>query len=428
MNSGIEIRGLGKRYRLGARAERFDTLRDRLAHAMISPWTRLRSVLSGHSTYVSNEHLWALRGVELDVRPGEVVGVIGRNGAGKTTLLRILSRITDPTEGRAVIRGRVASLLEVGTGFHPELSGRENVYLNGAILGMSRAEINRSFDEIVAFADVERFLDTQVKHYSSGMYLRLAFAVAAHLEPEILLVDEVLAVGDASFQRKCLGKMGDVASSGRTVLFVSHNMEAVQRLCKRAVWIEQGHVARDGPTDEVVSEYLRQWSRSRRSTYRVGEPEAGGKAYLESAELLDASGRPSTHLRLGEPFVLRACWHHREPLSGASYFLRVFDSRDRLLFSTNTHATDLEADASGSQLIDCEVATNVLVPGDYSVTFGCYRRPRTTIHQVDGALSFEVIPVPFDEATHLHAGAGALVAVPTRWTRRASRLVDPIAR
>jgi len=428
MNSGIEIRGLGKRYRLGARAERFDTLRDRLAHAMVSPWNRLRSVLSGHSTYVSDEQLWALRGIDLDVQPGEVVGVIGRNGAGKTTLLRILARITEPTEGRAVIRGRVASLLEVGTGFHPELSGRENVYLNGAILGMSRAEIDRSFDEIVAFAEVERFLDTQVKHYSSGMYLRLAFAVAAHLEPEILLVDEVLAVGDASFQRKCLGKIGDVASSGRTVLFVSHNMEAVQRLCQRAVWIEQGRIARDGPTDEVVSEYLRQWSGNRRSTYRAEEADAGGRAHLEFAELLDSSGRPSTHLRLSEPFVFRTRWYHREPVSGASYFLRVFDSRDRLLFSTNSHATDLDADESGFQEIDCEVVANVLVPGDYSVTVGCYLRPKTMIQQVDGALLFEVIPVPFDEATHVHAGAGALVAVPTRWTRRASRLVEPIAR
>jgi lipopolysaccharide transport system ATP-binding protein len=201
--------------------------------------------------------LWALRDVSFDVKPGEVVGIIGRNGAGKSTLLKILSRITEPTEGRAIVRGRMASLLEVGTGFHPELSGRENIYLNGAILGMGRREIDRKFDDIVAFSEIERFLETPVKRYSSGMYVRLAFAVAAHLEPEILIVDEVLAVGDAAFQKKCLNKMQDVGQHGRTVLFVSHNMPAVTRLCPRAVLINEGSVLEDGPSAEVVSHYLR---------------------------------------------------------------------------------------------------------------------------------------------------------------------------
>jgi len=202
------------------------------------------------------EEFWAIRGINFEIRRGEVVGIIGRNGAGKSTLLKILSRITEPTEGRVEIRGRVASLLEVGTGFHPDLTGRENVFLNGAVLGMSRAEIRRKFDEIVAFADVERFIDTPVKRYSSGMYVRLAFAVAAHLEPEILIVDEVLAVGDAEFQRKCLGKMHDVAGLGRTVLFVSHNMAAVEQLCSYAVLLVSGRIESSGQVRSVISEYL----------------------------------------------------------------------------------------------------------------------------------------------------------------------------
>jgi lipopolysaccharide transport system ATP-binding protein len=230
------------------------------------------------------------------------VGLVGRNGAGKTTLLKLLSRITEPSAGRAEVRGRIASLLEVGTGFHPELTGRENIFLNGAILGMQRAETRRRFDEIVAFAEVERFIDTQVKHYSSGMYLRLAFAVAAHLEPEILLVDEVLAVGDAAFQKRCLGKMSEVTRSGRTVLFVSHNLEAVQRLCERGLWFHQGALVEDGPIDDVVRHYLEQWSgaagralyRAERSVFEAGED----RAVLEEAMLVDQRREPVRHLRL----------------------------------------------------------------------------------------------------------------------------------
>jgi len=426
-DGAIEIRGLGKRYRLGARAEPVRDLRDRLSRAVRSPVARLKAVFAGHSTIVSDEHIWALRDVSLDVAPGEVVGLVGRNGAGKTTLLKILSRITDPTTGRAVIHGRVASLLEVGTGFHPELTGRENVYLNGAILGMGREEIKRKFDEIVAFAEVERFLDTQVKHYSSGMYLRLAFAVAAHLEPEILLVDEVLAVGDASFQRRCLGKMNDVATSGRTVLFVSHNMEAVQRLCRRTVWLDEGRVERDGPTDEVVSAYLRQWSGQRRSAY-VGEAAAEGRrAVLELAELLDASGERSSHLNLGEPFMLRMRWRHRERITGASYFVRVFDGRDRMIFSSNTHATDVVVADAGVHQMECRIEASVLMPGDYTVTFGCFVRPRTEVERVDSAIAFEVLPLAFDETVQLHAGP-ALVAVPTQWRRTVGELVAPLAK
>lgn len=249
----VSVRGLGKQYHLGATRERYSTLRDSINKFTSAP---LRRLLRRAKAAVANPPFWALKDITFDVKRGEVVGIIGRNGAGKSTLLKILSRITEPTEGEADIHGRVGSLLEVGTGFHPELTGRENVYLNGAILGMRRSEIARKFDEIVSFAEVEKFIDTPVKHYSSGMYMRLAFAVAAHLEPEVLIVDEVLAVGDAQFQKKCLGKMGDVARGGRTVLFVSHNMAAVQSLCSTAVWLKAGCIERQGLTSDLVPQYL----------------------------------------------------------------------------------------------------------------------------------------------------------------------------
>jgi lipopolysaccharide transport system ATP-binding protein len=257
-DTAILTDNLGKQYHIGKRREKYRTLRDTLADTFVAPFRRAGRILRGQATGAAelDETIWALKGVSLAIKRGEVVGIIGRNGAGKSTLLKILSRITEPTEGFAEIRGRVGSLLEVGTGFHQELTGRENLYLNGAILGMKRAEIDLKFDEIVAFAEVEKFIDTPVKNYSSGMYLRLAFAVAAHLEPEILLVDEVLAVGDASFQKRCLSKMQDVGQEGRTVLFVSHNMPAITRLCERAILLDDGKVLQDGPAARVVSAYL----------------------------------------------------------------------------------------------------------------------------------------------------------------------------
>jgi lipopolysaccharide transport system ATP-binding protein len=248
----IRVQNLGKQYRIGQLRPRFRTLRDVLSRRAVTP--------GGARSSHRPERIWALRDVSFEVRPGEVVGIIGANGAGKTTLLRILSRVTEPTTGLAEVHGHVGCLLEVGTGFHPELSGRENIYLNGAILGMRRRDIEARFDEIVEFAEVARFIDTPIKFYSSGMYLRLAFAVAAHLEPEILIVDEVLAVGDAAFQQKCLGKMSRVAGGGRTVLFVSHNMDAIQRLCTRCLLIERGELSMEGATPDVIGAYM---SRSR---------------------------------------------------------------------------------------------------------------------------------------------------------------------
>lgn len=244
----IQVENLGKRYQLGAQQKRYPTLREALTE-------RAKHLLASRPSEAETT-LWALRQVSFNIRPGEVVGIIGRNGAGKSTLLKLLAHITHPSEGRIILNGRVGSLLEVGTGFHPELTGRDNIYLNGAILGMSRAEIRRKFDEIVAFAEIEKFLDTPVKRYSSGMYVRLAFAVAAHLEPEILVVDEVLSVGDAAFQLKCMGKMKDVSEQGRTVLFVSHNLQAVTSLCERGIILSAGQLVFDGAASEAVAQYL----------------------------------------------------------------------------------------------------------------------------------------------------------------------------
>src|SRR2546427_1519382 len=256
----IRAEDLGKKYLIGHEAHdgRYVTLREALMRNVRSMWQKTTDLARGNAIVQGDsvEEIWALRDINCEIRQGEVVGIIGRNGSGKSTLLKILSRITEPTEGRVSIRGRVASLLEVGTGFHPELTGRENIFLNGAILGMSRAEIRRKFDEIVAFAEIEKFLDTPVKRYSSGMYVRLAFAVAAHLEPEILLVDEVLAVGAGQFQKKCLGKMSIVASEGRTVLLVSHNLEAVRRICIRGVFLSSGRIQSSDRIDQCIEQYI----------------------------------------------------------------------------------------------------------------------------------------------------------------------------
>lgn len=282
---------LSKRYRVSRATRKSSDFREAFDNFLRAPWQRLRSMRIEPSS--EEETFWALKDVDFDVAPGEVLGVIGHNGAGKSTLLKILSRITAPTTGRIELRGRVASLLEVGTGFHPDLTGRDNIYLNGTFLGMRKTEIDRKFEEILAFAGLDRFIDTPVKRYSSGMYVRLAFAVAAHLESEILLVDEVLAVGDADFQRKCLGKLDDIRNRGRTVLFVSHNLAAVQRLCKRAILLRHGRIVDQGPVGHVVKEYLRTGAEDADvSKFRTGTRRGSGWARVIDVRLVDESGRP----------------------------------------------------------------------------------------------------------------------------------------
>jgi len=297
----IKVENLGKLYRIG-QIVGYGTLRESLMNIAYAPFRRLRQ---HQSTSHESNYIWALKDVSFEVKRGEAVGIIGRNGSGKTTILKILSRITAPTEGYAEVHGRVGSLLEVGTGFHPELTGRENIYLNGAILGMKRDEVKLRFDEIVAFSEIEKFLDTPVKRYSSGMYIRLAFAVAAHLEPEILIVDEVLSVGDAAFQKKCLGKMKDVTHEGRTVLFVSHSMPTIENLCKRAVWIDQGHIVRDGLTLEVVANYIDETTkitelRKVGEYQNLGHRRGSGEVQFTEFRLMNKDGVQTQIFTMGE--------------------------------------------------------------------------------------------------------------------------------
>jgi ABC-type polysaccharide/polyol phosphate transport system ATPase subunit len=330
----IQAEGLGKRYRRALGSRRNDTLRDALANFARSPLAALRR--PQHETF------WALQDVSLEVREGEVLGLIGRNGAGKTTLLKILSRITRPTTGWAEIHGRVRSLLEVGTGFHGELSGRENAYLSGSILGMSKNEIDRKFDEIVAFAEIDKFIDTPVKHYSSGMYVRLAFAVAAHLEPEILLVDEVLAVGDINFQKKCLGKMGDVARAGRTVVLVSHQLNQIRRLCHRVIWIDAASVRQDGPTHEVVSGYESAMARGDCNGHQQERAPATKGRFLKWKIAAPPGEEPHTLNNLG-PVTVKFVLALSQPVRRGCHGIALFNHDRQLIWASAKDGLDLPA-------------------------------------------------------------------------------------
>lgn len=351
MTIAIRVEHLGKRYKIGAAQTRFryGMLRDVLVDTVSAPVRLAKSVFRSREAQServpANNYIWALDDVSFDLEEGKVLGIVGRNGAGKSTLLKILSRVTEPTRGTVMVRGRVGSLLEVGTGFHPELTGRENIYMNGAILGMKRAEIERKFDEIVAFSEVEQFIDTPVKRYSSGMYLRLAFAVAAHLEPEILVVDEVLAVGDAEFQKKCLGKMGDVAQQGRTVLFVSHNMSAILRLTSEAIVLHKGKLIMRGPTQEAVDFYLSSGqAQAGERIWEADEIPASAAPFSPIAlRLKDRRGQVVDTVRSVEPVTLE--WEYRlsAPLTGlrvgfylstmrGEYVMTSFDTDDGGMF------------------------------------------------------------------------------------------------
>lgn len=349
----IHVRGLGKRYRVGER-ERYSALRDVIARAFTAPFKRAarRPV----------DYLWALRDIDLDVEQGEVVGLIGRNGAGKTTMLKLLSRITRPTAGFAEIRGRVGSLLEVGTGFHPELTGRENVYLSGAILGMKKREIDLKFDAIVAFAEVERFLDTPLKHYSSGMQMRLAFAVAAHLEPEILLVDEVLAVGDLEFQKKCLGKMQEVSRSGRTIVFVSHQMNQVRRLCERVLWFDAGQIKNSGPTGMILGEYEAELSSGK---WKKDARENGNRSkarFLRWEIHDDGSETPNLLTTLGTAAV-HFTIEVLAPIRYGHHGIALFNANRELMWAWATDQVEL---ATGIYEFRYTFPTLPLRPGPYS--------------------------------------------------------------
>ncbi len=399
----ISVENLGKLYHIGATQKRHDTLRD-----VIVDWGlgirdrmgRLARPTSNIQPPTSNS-IWALQDVSFEVKRGEVVGIIGRNGAGKSTLLKILSRITEPTKGRAIIDGRVGSLLEVGTGFHPELTGRENIYLNGAILGMRKAEIERKFDEIVAFAEIEKFLDTPVKHYSSGMYVRLAFAVAAHLDPEILVVDEVLAVGDAAFQKKCLRRMEDISHGyGRTILFVSHNMAAIASTCSRAVFLQCGSVIGDGAVHAIIGQYQESWGGRQDSfvdlsnwVHRRGR---GEFARFQSASLFDLQDAPCDVIQMGQGLKIRL----RIRFSRAVITPEIGVAITNLLGQRITHIVSaweglLQPVDVGEYLYEITIPRLMLVPGLYALILWVKRQgnrggwPHDDV--IEGALNFQIV-------------------------------------
>jgi lipopolysaccharide transport system ATP-binding protein len=387
----IRVENLSKRYRIGKVQP--PTGRRSLLQKAVAPFRYLASTLSSPS---EDEILWALKDISFEVKHGEVLGVIGRNGAGKSTLLKILSRITEPTSGRALINGRVGSLLEVGTGFHPELTGRENIYLNGAILGMQHKEIDRKFDEIVAFSEIEKFLDTPVKRYSSGMYVRLAFAVAAHLEPEILLVDEVLAVGDLGFQKKCLGKMDQVSKSGRAVLFVSHNMQVISGICGAAAWFDQGAIREIGPCEKIINDYVSSNFDNNRETIidlnSVKNRQGNGKARFIEAFLIGENGTQTTAFQVGEKFQIKFMCLIADLDPNQFYQIRIISSQGIPIY----HWVDFDNELSpptrnGIDIVKVSLEKLLLYPGKYLVSLLVSDRYGTAYDYLENIIDFDVI-------------------------------------
>ncbi|AMV16761.1 ABC transporter ATP-binding protein [Planctomyces sp. SH-PL14] len=394
--AAITVEHLSKAYRIGRKEETHNTLTGAMLSFARAPLRNFRQLRTLDAASAPEEEVvWSLRDVSFEIQPGEVVGIIGRNGAGKSTLLKILSRITAPTSGRAVIRGRVSSLLEVGTGFHPELSGRENVYMNGTILGMRKREIDRKFDEIIDFSGVEKFIDTPVKRYSSGMKVRLAFAVAAHLEPEILIIDEVLAVGDFEFQKKCLGKMNDVATSGRTVLFVSHNMAAVESLCSTGLLMEQGRLTYRGRTPEALQRYQRAAQSSQAShndlTGHPGRP-SHVTSIMRHVTLRGDDGEPTTTFRMGGELSVDVAFENDSRFSPVLGIVVKTEIGSPLFGIDNRVVSgfDLGETAGGGRIV-CTLAGLPLMPGNYSLDLYLGDRHRG-LDQIYDAIAFSVVP------------------------------------
>lgn len=410
----LRVQNLGKEYQIGLRQRSYKTFRDAIINVAKVPWQRLRH-LSGRGDQRS--FFWALRDVNFEVAEGEVVGIIGHNGAGKSTLLKILSQITEPTTGRVEIQGRVGSLLEVGTGFHPELTGRENIFVNGAILGMSHREVKRKFDEIVEFSGVGEFLETPVKRYSSGMQVRLAFAVAAHLEPEILIVDEVLAVGDAEFQNKCLGKMDEVASGGRTILFVSHNMAAVESLCNRACLLDRGRLVATGGVDEIIARYLESGSDLSGDIDLVGHMGRlpHHQPILQRLRILNASGQPAPSVRIGGDLRfeidLKSATRHAARLLA----IRVINSRGLKLMTCRTNHSGLASFVvHGSHTASCTIRNMRLIPGRYQlqlILLGEHQK----LDEITAGLEFEVLPLTNEPLDVVPASTSGVIVAEEAW-------------
>ena len=389
----IRVDKLSKLYRIG-KLKSHQNGRNSISRIFVSPFNYLFSTLREPSP---DEILWALKEVSFDVKHGEAIGIIGHNGAGKSTLLKILSRITEPTSGIAFINGRVGSLLEVGTGFHPELTGRENIYLNGAILGMKKAEIDRKFDEIVAFAEIEKFIDTPVKRYSSGMYVRLAFAVAAHLEPEIMMVDEVLAVGDAAFQKKCLGKMGDVAKEGRTILFVSHNMVAIQSLCGRVIWLNNGKIVEEGQTSQVISDYLKTSfsAQTEQAWDDIASAPGNDAVRLHRVCVRPDNGSSSDNITMQTPVVIEAEYWNLVPDARLHITLHLYTEQQIIAFTTGSFQTDLkwrgQPFPKGLFRSVCRIPGSFLNSGAYRVLLLVVQNMDTVIYLHEDVVSFDVL-------------------------------------
>lgn len=382
--------GLGKQYSIGER-HKYKALRDTLTDALYAPLRMARSMLTASDKETKKQAtIWALKDVSFEIKQGEVVGIIGRNGAGKSTLLKILSRITEPTEGFVDLHGRVGSLLEVGTGFHPELTGRENIYLNGSIIGMKKAEIDRKFDEIVTFAEIEQFLDTPVKFYSSGMYMRLAFSVAAHLEPEILLVDEVLAVGDAAFQKKCLGKMNDVAKAGRTVLFVSHNMPIIRSLCQCCLLLEGGQLALTGSTEECGTYYLDVHQRAPLPASVEFDEPISGSPWIKSVTLM-SKGIPTASLRMGDELSMIIQFACDSPIRNPrlGFVISTHEGERVLCASNRFQSSPTYSDAVSEGRIYCHLGVVPLMANRYTIALYLGDRLDDS-HRIDDAIAFEV--------------------------------------
>jgi lipopolysaccharide transport system ATP-binding protein len=421
-DTAIRAEKLSKKYSLGAAKVHHNTLRDHLVGSLKSLFKKERRPSQDASIF------WALQGVSLEIKQGEVVGIIGRNGAGKSTLLKILARITDPTTGMAEIHGRVGSLLEVGTGFHSELTGRENTYLNGAVLGMTKKEIDRKFDEIVAFAEVERFVDTPVKHYSSGMYLRLAFAVAAHLEPEILLIDEVLAVGDIAFQRKCLGKMGDVAKQGRTILFVSHNMAAVESLCSTAYLLENGQLVESGTTKTVIDAYLSTIpTLCNTSLEHRPDREGSGRLRFTDIELRLDEGVPTEVAQTGKTLLISVAYTSTsDTLKNVEMSIDIFAQNGQCMLMLNNEmsGTNFES-VPGVGRFSCRVERFPLSPGQYPITLFC-RVNGIIADWVSAAILLTVEPGDFYGTGRLpHATHGGFL-IPQKWQIQSNLVNSPV--
>jgi len=409
MTDSITVEDLSKRYELGA-LQQETQLRDQLMNLLHAPFRRRRP----------KEILWALRDVSFKVAEGEVVGIVGRNGAGKSTLLKVLSKITYPTSGRVRARGRVASLLEVGTGFHEELTGRENIYLNGSILGMKKREVDAKFGQIVTFSGVERFIDTPIKRYSSGMRMRLGFAVAAHLEPDVLIVDEVLAVGDAVFQKKCISAMQDLRGGGRTVLFVSHNMAAVENQCTRGIWIANGQIRLDGPTHQVIEAYMKSFASSEGAATEltgVDGRRGSGEIRYTQVEFLSVTGE-RTVTRSGKPVVIRLHYRAKEPIERPSFGFRMYTDLGTLVTDTSTwlHGLDIPVVPAGDGYIDLEIDCLNVLPGRYYLSLGLESVAFQRLYDVmENAVHLDVEEAPVYGSTRRIDNRFGVMFFPQRW-------------